>query len=295
MKQLHAGVLAAVLAISVYLSGCSSHRSEVEHYVSPQVTGEAAKINLDEVQKAFWETKGKDSKDFNGWMAAFEKRVNEIYDGKDIVSIDASRESGKLVVTGYINKEKKEGYKPGDEKLFAIEQTGEAVNNDMPYRVSTAEGRPYYEGHHSLLDSPIVQFMVLSHLMGGGGGWGGRYYTPYSHVTVLHDYRNTWRSSPQYSQQQTSNTGFMSRFKQKALGGGMESKTSFGGGSAASDAPKRRSFWGGSSSSSSTTSTSTSSGWGGRRSSGGGIFGSSSGSSGFSGFRSRGGWGGRRR
>jgi hypothetical protein len=284
MKQVQASLMVALLALSVYLGGCSSHSSRVEHYRSAQVEGESAKINLDEVQKAFWESKGRDSKDFDGWMQSFEKRVNEIYDGKDVVSIDATRDNGKLVVTGYIDKVKQEGFKPGDEKLFSIEQTGDPVNNEMPYTVNTGYGTPYYVGHHSLLDSPIVQYMLISHMM---GGWGGRYYTPYPRVSILGGYRDTFRATPAYTTQQSNNTGFMSRFKEKSLGGGYASKTGFGGGTFSSDTSKRRTFGFGSSSGSS--SASTGSMWGGRRSSGG-IFGSSSG-----GFRSGGGWGGRRR
>ena len=293
MKVLQYGILIAALATGVSLGGCSSSsRTEVgEHYVSPQVQGETAKINLEEVQKAFWDTKGKD---FNTWMGAFEKRVNEIYEGKEVISIDATRKDGKLIVTGYFDTKKQEGYKDGDEKLFSIEQTGEAANNEMPYRVSNSDGRTYYEGHHSFLDNPILQMMIVGHLMGGGmGGWGGRYYTPPARVIVLHDSRDSWRSTPQYSQQQSSNSGFFSRFKSKSGGSGFDSKTSFGNSSFSSDAgAKRRTFGFGSSSSPSASATpeaSSSSGWGGRRSSGAGsIFG------GGSGFKSRG-WGGRRR
>lgn len=284
MKRVNASLMVALLAMSVYLGGCSTQSSRVERYHSAQVEGESAKINLDEVQKAFWESKGKDNKDFNGWMSAFEKRVNEIYDGKDVVSIDASRESGKLKVIGYIDKLKQDGYKDGDEKLFSIEQTGDVVNNEMPYSVNTGSGVPYYTGHRSILDSPIVQFMLLSHMM---GGWGGRYYTPYPTISVLGGYRDAYRASPTYTTQQTANKGFFSRFKEKSLGGGFASKTGFGSSTFSSDMSKRRTF--GSSTFGSSSGESTSSMWGGRRSSGG-LFGSSSGG----GFRSRG-WGGRRR
>ncbi len=100
IKVWQCAFLSVLIAGSVTLAGCSSHSERVDHYVSPQVTGEAQKINLEEVQKAFWDSKGTD---FNTWMAAFEKRVNEIYDGKEVVSIDATRKDGKLVVTGYIS------------------------------------------------------------------------------------------------------------------------------------------------------------------------------------------------
>lgn len=284
MKVLQIGTVTVALALTVFLGGCATTSHHAEHYVSPAIQGETAKINLDEVQKAFWDTKGKD---FDTWMAAFEKRVNEIYEGKEIVSIDATRDNGKLVVTGFLPKsddasKKKEGFQPGDEKLFSIEQTGEAADNEMPYRVANSDGRTYYEGHHSILDNPILQVMLLSHMM---GGWGGRYYTPYQHVIVLHDSRNQWRSSPQYTSQQTNNSGFFSRFKSKSLGGGYESKTGFGNSSFSGDSgSKKRNFsFGSSSPSSSSTSSGSSFSWGGRRS--GSVFGGGS---------SRG-WGGRRR
>jgi len=264
---------------SVCLTGCSSSGVK-EHYVSPEIQGAAQKINLEEVQKAFFETKG--DKDFNSKMASFEKRVNEIYDGEGVVALDATHENDRLTVIGYIDKDKKPGFQAGDEKLFAIEQTGAVVNNELPYRVAGSDGRPYYEGHRSILDNPFVQMMVMSHLM---NSWGGRYNTPYSNYGGLMGYRNTWRQTPQYTQQKTANEGFFSRFKTKAGSGGLMSKSGFGSGtfSNSSTGTSKRSWGGlGGFSSPSSTSTSTSSGWGGRR------------SSGFSMGGSRG-WGGRRR
>ena len=288
MKRWSLFAVSTVLSLTVGLTGCSPP-AQVEHYVSPKIQGEAQRINLDEVQKAFWDTKGKD---FNSWMAAFEKKVNEIYDGKDVVSIDATRQSGRLVVTGYINKVNKEGFQPGDEKLFSIEQTGEAVNSEMPYRVAGQDGRTYYEGHHSFLDNPILQMMLVSHMM---GGWGGRYYTPAPRVVVLQQSRDTFRQSPQFGQQQQANKGFFSRFNQKSAGGELESRNKFGSStpfSSENGLDKRRQFGG----SAPTPAPETSSGWGGRRSSGfGASEPSSSGFGGFGGMRRGGGWGRRRR
>jgi hypothetical protein len=294
IKAWRSGSLIMLVTLGAVLGGCASRDSRVEHYVSSPavVQGESAKINLDEVQKAFWDTKGTD---FNSWMSAFEKRVNEIYDGKEVVSVDATHKEGKLAVVGYIDTKKQQGFVNGDEKLFSIEQTGDAVNNELPIRVSDADNRPYYEGHHSILDNPFFQMMFVSHLM---GGWGGRYYTPYNRVVVLHDYRNSYRATPQYGQQQASNQGFFSRFKKNSAGTGLQSSKTFGGSdfSSGSGATSKRSWWGGSSTASapaaSTSSTASSSGWGMRRSSGTSLFGGG----GSSGMRSSGrSWGGFRR
>jgi hypothetical protein len=273
------------LVIAITVSACS--QGHVEHYVSSEIHGEAQKINLDEVQKAFFDMKKGDG-NFQSQMAAFEKRVNEIYDGQGVVALDATRENNRLSITGYLDKNDKPGYQNGDEKLFTLEQTGDVVNNEMPYRVSGYDGRPYYEGHRSILDNPFVQMMVLSHMM---NSWGGRYYTPYNSYDILRTHQNTWRQTPQYTEQKASNQGFFSRFK-KNSDGSLTSKKSFGSSSFSSGtgsslgSTSRRSwgFSGGSSGFSSGSSSSSgfgsSSGWGGRR-------------SGFS-LGSRG-WGGRRR
>ncbi len=275
MKRTLISFLALSLIMPLSLAGCggSSSSGPSEHYVSSTVKGEEQKINLEEVKKAFWETQGKD---FNGWMAALEKRINEIYEGKEVVSLDASRETGKLAVTGYIEKNDKSGYQDGEEKLFTIEQTGDVTNNELPYRVAGHDGQPYYAGHHSILDSPFVQMMVLSHLM---GGWGGRYYTPYPQTVILRDHRDGFRGSPAYTSQKSTNQDFSSRYKRNLSGSGLASKKGFGNDSYSTTGATTKRSWGFfNKSTSSTSTTKPSFGWGGRRSFGG----------------SRG-WGGRRR
>ena len=181
--------LSAALAAAMILGGCSGadSGSREDHYQSAQVQGESARINLEQVQQAFFTSKGND---FNTWMGAFEKRVNEIYDGSDVVSIDADRKDNRLSVTGYVDKNAQQGFQAGDDKLFSIEQTGDAVNDQVPIRVSNGGGATYYEGHHSLLDTPFLQAMLISHMF---GGWGGHYYTPHTRVVYLNNYRDTYR------------------------------------------------------------------------------------------------------
>ena len=62
-------VAIACVAVVTCVSGCSTGPSNTQHYVSGAIQGEGQKINLEEVQKAFFETKGAD---FNTQMAAFE-------------------------------------------------------------------------------------------------------------------------------------------------------------------------------------------------------------------------------
>ncbi|MBX9687104.1 MAG: hypothetical protein K2X27_10405 [Candidatus Obscuribacterales bacterium] len=272
MKKQCTSIIATV-SLCVILSGCSANTGPSEHYVSPHIQGESQRINLDEVQQAFFDAKGSD---FNSWMAAFEKRVNEIYDGKGVVSIDATRNNNLLTVTGYIDKDQKDGFQSDDEKLFVIEQTGDAVNKEMPYRVSGYDNRPYYEGHHSFAGNAFLEGMLISHML---GGFGGRYYTPSTQVVVLRDHRDGFRQTAAYSTQQKSNSGFFSRFKSKPGDGSLQSSKTFGSDFSSSTKSKSRWFSG-------TSSSSSSSSWSNRRSSGG-VFGG--------GFGSRRSWGGRRR
>lgn len=228
-----------------------------EQYRSSDVQGVAARINLDEVRKAFESTKGKD---MNTWMGAFEKRVNEIYDGSETVAIDAARNDGKLVVAGFIDKNGTAGFQKGDERLFAIEQTGVVANNQVPYQVSNGNGQPYYQGSSGFggMGSFMMGMMAGQML----SNWGG-YHTPRSHYGDLSSHRDAYRGTPDYKSQVKENKAFASRYKVKAAGTGLESNRKFGDGGATQSGTKRRS-WGGTTTGAGTT-DSTGSGWGGRR------------------------------
>ncbi len=262
----------SITLLSLLLTGCGvqSHKT-TERYVSPTIEGATQRINLDEVEKAFFSTKGKD---LPAWMSAFEKRVNEIYEGSDVVSVDATRDTGKLKVVGFVDKNKEPGYQEGEDKLFSLEQTGDVVNDKMPYQVSDERGNPYHQGHYSLFGNPFVQALVIGHMF---NSFGPRYYTPYAQHSVLQNHRNGFRGSSSYTNQREANSQFGSRYKEKATGG-FASKTGFG---SRSTSPGASRSW----SSPGTTSSpsASSSPWGGRRS--GSIFGGGS----------RRGWGGRRR
>ena len=263
MKNTPSRFLATAIAGLMLVSGCAAPKSEqaqkqdqADHYVSPKVQGASAKINLDEVQQAFLSSKGSD---FNSWMGAFEKRVNEIYEGSEIVAIDASRANNRLVVTGFVDKNDQPGFQAGEEKLFAIEQTGEAVNDQVPLRVANGDGATYAQGHHSLLSNPFLQAFLIAGLM---NSWGGRYHTPYGAYDRLKTHRTTYRQSPGYKVQQATNKAFNSRFKQKALTNSYESRRKFGSGvTHTQNGTKTRSFG-------NKGTTNGTSGWSGRRAAG---------------------------
>lgn len=281
--------MAAALAAFMLVTGCAAPKAEQpqqqqqsERYVSPQVEGSNARINLEEVQKAFFSSKGSD---FNGWMGAFEKRVNEIYEGEGIVSIDANRANNRLVVTGFIDKNQEPGFQSGEEKLFSIEQTGEAANNQVPVKVANGDGATYYQGHHSLLDNPFLQAFLIMGLM---NSWGGRYHTPPGSYGALRTHRTSYRNSPAFKVQSAQNKSFATRFKQKTASDELKSRRTFGTGAGTDpNAQKRRTF-GGAPTTDATQNRERRT-WGGRRPAANPGTGSSAGSS------TRRSWGGRRR
>ena len=291
IKQWQCGLFAAMILVSPGLAGCGdNHEEQGERYVSSNVQGQSAKINLEAVKQAFWSTQGKD---FNTWMGGFEQRVNEIYDGSEMVAIDAARKTNMLAVTGFIDRNNQPGYQAGDEKLFAIEQTGRGTNDQVPYRMSGAHGDTYYQGHQSLLDNPFLQGLLIA---GAINSFSGRYHTPYSRYDTLRTHRTTYRNSPGYEAQRKANTTFSSRYKLKSDGKTLESSRKFGNSTTGTD--KKRSWSGqrteptGAGTTATTNSTKNSgSAWSGRRSSGSNA-GSSSNATTTQGSSSS--WGGRR-
>lgn len=233
-----------------------------ERYTSSDLQGSAARINLDEVRKAFETTKGND---MAAWMGAFERRVNEIYEGTETVAIDAARNEGKLVVAGFIDKNGTAGFQKGDERLFVIEQTGAMANNQVPYQVANGQGDPYYHGSSGFGGvGTFMMGMMAGQLL---SNWGG-YHTPRSHYSVLDSHRQSFRQTPNYQAQVRENKAFSSRYKVKSAGGGLKSSRQFGGGDHTSGSSSSiGSSWGGRRPSSSGATGGSSSGWGGRRSS----------------------------
>lgn len=261
------GLLAAVLIATSSLAGCGdgSREERAERYTSPTVQGAAQRINLEAVEKAFWSSKGND---LNTWMGNFEQRVNEIYDGNEIVALDATRQKDLLKVTGYIENNDKPGFN-GDDKLFAIEQTGPAANSNVPVRMTGSGDAVYYEGPR-VVDNSGSSFLT-GMLMGAmiGNALSGGYHTPHSRYNTLSNSRSKYRSTSAYKVQRDANKSFGSRFKPQGATGTTSSRSfnSTTKTNANTSTNKSRS-WNNSRPAAKSNSGSSGSSWGSRRSSG---------------------------
>ncbi|MCB9641172.1 MAG: hypothetical protein H6727_19900 [Myxococcales bacterium] len=118
------------------------------------------KIDLKAVEEALWSTKGKDEKDFSGWMKRFEDEVNAIYfatlkrqkpnaDPTTLlpspVRVEPKRNNNLLTLYGYIDQNKKQGYQNGEDKLiFAFQQTKPYDQAQRQLSYSLRDGSGYY-------------------------------------------------------------------------------------------------------------------------------------------------------
>src|SRR5690606_40302012 len=105
-----AKLLAASLLVAVPAAGCNSERG-TERWATTENTN--VKIDWDKVNQAY--------KDANG-PEDLEKRINEIYEGDEIISIAVKDEDDRTqVVTGFFDKNKSGNVDEG-EQIFTIKR-----------------------------------------------------------------------------------------------------------------------------------------------------------------------------
>lgn len=141
LPALLTGALAAAPA-------CQS--SETERWVTTSNTN--VEINWDEVSKAYKEAEGPED---------FEKRVNEIYTGDEVISVAVVDKDNKAqVVTGFFDNNNSGNVDEG-EKIFEI--TRNITGEGGEYQVT---GHGAYVGYHSPMMS-IMTGMMLGSWMSG--------------------------------------------------------------------------------------------------------------------------------
>jgi hypothetical protein len=145
------------------------------------------KIDWDKVNEAYKAANGPED---------LEKRVNEIYEGDEVISISVKDEDDKTqVVTGFFDKNTN-GTVEEPEKIFTIkrEPTGEGKG-----QYQTTGYGPYY-GYHSpfmSIASGMMMGMMVSHMF--SPGYAPMYRQPYTtntgRVSQLHQTRSSYRAA----------------------------------------------------------------------------------------------------
>ncbi len=180
------------------LGGCSKREQWAE------TSGKAGQINLEAVERAM-----KKSSD----VSEFEKKVNEIYTGDEMVLIEVENKGREQFVSGYTDLNNNlEIDKNSDDKLFTFRRwyEGDRPRYSMRgYGVNSYYYRPYPMGTNLLTTYLLVS--ALSRPM---------YSRPIYHTTVVQrqatrQYRNNYRQTPSYRSQVSSNRRFQTRMSSK--------------------------------------------------------------------------------
>ena len=150
--------------------------------------GAAGRINLDDVQQAF-----KDSKS----ATDFEERVNQIYEGDGLVLVRARQNGSLLTLEGWEDLNNSSGIgDEADDLLFSIVK---GTNDEYDMQGYHANG--YYHSHFGAGDF-LFAYMLTSAISPRGY----YYSTPVSQGPAMRNVRTTYRQSESYSQQVQRNT-----------------------------------------------------------------------------------------
>lgn len=190
MKKLSTALFAGTMVAGAPLVAACSSGPTYENWAATD--GAAGRINLDDVQEAF-----KDSKS----ATEFETRVNEIYEGDGIILIRALQDGEALTLEGWEDlNSSNEIEDERDDLLFTI------VERDDRHEMQGYHANSYY---HSSFGpgSFLFGYMVATAFMPGPYF----YATPVSRGGVIRQERASYRSSNRYGSQVARNSRYATR------------------------------------------------------------------------------------
>lgn len=190
------GIIAGGSMIS--LGACSKREQWAE------TSGKAGQINMEAVEKAM--EKSKD-------VSEFEKKVNEIYTGKEMVLVEVENKGKEQLVSGYadLNNNLKID-SDSDDKLFTFRRWFEG---DKPRYEMRGHGmNSYYHHPYPAGTNLLTTYLLVSALTRP------RYAMPVYHTTMgqrqaTQQYRTNYRQTPSYRNQVSSNKRFQTRMSSK--------------------------------------------------------------------------------
>ncbi len=192
--------LFSLLVIFLLVFGCGSDKKK---QWAEGDYGRASKLNLDvdAVSKAFETAKSPQE---------FEKKVNEIYTGDEIISI-AVKNTGekKQSVVLYIDSNPQNAKIDKGEKLLAFNRDFDTESNKSSY-TRTGYGPYGYYSHHSPIYYAAIgvfTYWALSRSF---------YRTPMSSYSTIRSRRNSHRSTPAYKKQVAKTNSFNKSFQKNA-------------------------------------------------------------------------------
>ncbi|NVB84673.1 MAG: hypothetical protein HOV81_40240 [Kofleriaceae bacterium] len=177
-------LLAAALLLAVPLAGagCDSGQDKVERWATTENTN--VQIDWNKVNEAYKAASGPED---------LERRINEIYEGDEVISIAVQDEGDKTqVVTGFFDKNH-DGKVDDAEKIFTIKREPTAEGTAQ---IQTTGYGPYYGYHSPILT--IASGMILGSMISNmfmPSYMPVRYVTSSARIGDLHSHRSSYRAS----------------------------------------------------------------------------------------------------
>ena len=171
------------------MAACSSGPSYDEWAATD---GAAGRINLDDVQEAFKNSKS---------ATEFEQRVNEIYEGDGIILIRALQDGDRLTLEGWEDLNGSNDIEDNqDDRLFSIVK----ANEEYDMRGYGANG--YYNSHFGAGDFLFTYLLISSFNRGPYF-----YHTPANYGPTIRQERANYRQSSRYGTQVARNSRYATR------------------------------------------------------------------------------------
>ncbi|MEJ7603094.1 MAG: hypothetical protein WKG01_34725 [Kofleriaceae bacterium] len=209
-------LLAGFLALAVPVAGLAGCSSESDSGTERWVTTENTNVDIDwnKVNEAYKTANGPDD---------LEKKINEIYEGKEIISVSVQDTDDKTqVVTGFFDKNTSGSIDEG-EKIFTIKRT---ITGDGQGSVET-QGHGHYASHGPSFLT-IAAGMMMGSMM-ANAMMGPRYVPMYTQPYTTSAARHTSLSSQRSSFRASNPTRFSKPSRTGKTYGGSPSRSGGGG------------------------------------------------------------------
>ena len=211
-------LIAGVTSASLLCGGCGGDAKKWKN-----APGTQGFINMNAVKEAFQK---------NDNLKAFEKRINEVYEGDNLLVVESERRNAGFRLTAYedLNSDKKVDKKK-DDTVFVLTVTngtaqlvGHGVNSyfkeswkwqgatkdwseekeqQIAQEVRQHRNDPYYRPSY-------MPFFFMYH----SAGW-NRYYTPPAYYDNLSSHRKDYRSSSAFTKQIKNNAKYETKMSKK--------------------------------------------------------------------------------
>lgn len=181
------------------VAGDEDASASTGNYVAPD---QKLRFNIAELETTLAAIKKDDG---DNWLQSFEDRVNEIYEGDEVISVTAFTADNQFHIIGYVAKDDEDGYQAGDQVVFEIVQDGQATESDTPVTVSTYTYGGGLVYHHTSFDNVFLNYWLMHQLLSTPSY---RYYTPRPRLSIITSNRVTFRQGPAFTLQRNRNLDF---------------------------------------------------------------------------------------